>query len=198
HSAEVAVSAAFGQSTRLRATTIPLPPTRLSPAENLAWRRLPAQGRRRADWLLGRAALKLLMDGDDTSAVAFPHPHLSLSHSAGIAVAAGSVGNQAGLGVDFEGWRLTDPRTARFFLHDGERVQDGELLRLWTVKEALFKATPANAGGRLLDYRLTDPAAAVGTAVDVRGHAFRYVSGCLDGSGPLAVAICAGSADAPV
>ncbi|MFN2505480.1 MAG: 4'-phosphopantetheinyl transferase superfamily protein, partial [Acidimicrobiales bacterium] len=198
HSAEVAVSAAFGQSTRLRATTIPLPPTRLSPAENLAWRRLPAQGRRRSDWLLGRAALRLLMDGDDTSAVAFPHPHLSLSHAAGMAVAAGSVGHQAGLGVDFEGWRPTDPRTARFFLHDGERLDGDDRLRLWTVKEALFKATPANTGGRLLDYRLADPAASVGTALDVRGDIFLYASGYLDGSGPLAVAICAGRADAPV
>ena len=199
-SAEAAVSIALGHPTRIRVTATPLTLERLFPGERAAWRRLPG-GRRATDWLLGRAALRLVMDGADTSAVAFPHPRLSLTHAAGVAVAAACDAGPAGLGVDFEGHRPTDPGAARFFLQGPERATAGEdedLLRLWTVKEALFKATPDNAGGLLLDYRLSHPAAAVGTAVDARGHAFRYVSGYLAGRGPLAVAVCLGSAGAPV
>ena len=182
--------------TRMVVATRPLALGELSPGERAAYDRLGGELRRR-DWLLGRAALKRLLHGADTSGVTFPNRRLSLSHAGGVAVAVRVVGGYAGVGVDFERRRTTDPRTARFFLHQDERVPDHDLLRLWTVKEALFKATPDNEGAQLLDYRVDDPAAAAGSATDGRGHAFEYASSLLcDGS--LSVAICVGSVDVPV
>ena len=72
-----------------------------------------------------------------------------------MAVAARCDGDQDGLGVDFEGWRPMDPRIARFYLHPDER---GDLLRLWTVKEAVFKATPGNGGASCSTTGWTTPA----------------------------------------
>ena len=134
--------------------------------------RLPG-GLRRHDWLLGRAALKALLGIADTSSVAFPNRTVSLTHSAGVAVAAGCDGPQAGLGVDLEGWQKIDARTARFYLHAHEQ---GDLLRLWTVKEALFKATPDNATAVFLDYEVDDPHAVAGGARDRHGRTFEYES----------------------
>lgn len=152
----------------LSVATAPVAIDDLTPGE-LA--RLPA-GLRRRDWLLGRAALR----GHgiaDTSKVAFPNRCLSLTHAAGVAMAARCEGAQAGLGVDLEGWRRIDPRAARFYLRPNET---GDLLRLWTVKEALFKATPANAGAVLVGYGVDDPCALAGAARDGHGHTFEYLS----------------------
>ncbi len=186
---------------RLVVATDPLAPGELSGGERAAYEALVGT-QRRQDWLVGRAALKRLMGGADTSGLSFPHPRVSLSHSGGVAVAVGldeAEGEPAGVGVDFEAWRRPDPRTARFFLHDDERLED-ELLRLWTVKEALFKATPGNRGAQLLDYHLDDPAGTVGTATDGRGQLFRYRCSSL-AAGPVSVALCLGRlrrTDAPV
>ncbi len=160
----------------------------LSPGERA---RLPQPGGRRGDWLRGRAALKALLDDRDTATIAFPHRGLSLTHSAGVAVAARCDGDQDGLGVDFEGWRRVDPRAARFYLHPDEWHDDerGDLLRLWTVKEAVFKATPANREAVLLDYRVADPDALAGTATDRAGRRFRYVSRRRP-DGWLTIAVC--------
>jgi len=157
------------------------PATDLSPGELAA---LP-DGPRRHDWLLGRAALKAHGIGD-TATVTFPHRCLSLTHSAGVAVAARCDGDQAGVGVDLEGWRAIDPRAARFFLAPDEH---GDLLRLWTVKEALFKATPANAGALLVDYEVDDPLRMEGTAQDRHGRAFEYLSRRRP-EGWLTIAVC--------
>lgn len=186
------ISVALGVSIRVRGTTHPATENALSPREREVLGRL-RPGPRRNDWLLGRAALKALLDGADTSEVRFPHRRLSLTHAAGRAFATGGGGEQTlGLGIDFEGWRPTDPRTARFFLHDHERPDerspDDELLRRWTIKEALFKATPANSRMALLDYYLDDPANPVGRATSSRGQVLRYASGFLP-HGPLTVAI---------
>ena len=134
--------------------------------------RLP-DGLRRHDWLLGRAALKALLGIADTSSVVFPNRSVSVTHSTGLAVAARCDGPQAGLGVDLEGWRTIDPRAARFYLHAHER---GDLLRLWTVKEALFKATPDNDTAVFLDYEVDDPDAVGSAARDRHGRTFEYVS----------------------
>lgn len=148
-------------------------------------------GLRRGDWLLGRAALRLVLDGSDTSAVRFPNRCLSLTHAGGRAVAAACAGEQAGLGVDYEGWRSVDPRTTRFFLHDHE-ADGADLLRLWTVKEALYKSTPDNAAAVLLDYHVVDPGATTGVATDRAGRRYRYASSGWSG-GWLSVAVCDGS-----
>ena len=160
---------------------MPAPVTTLTPGERA---QLP-DGPRRHDWLLGRAALKAHGIGD-TSTVTFPNRCLSLTHSAGIAVAARCEGDQAGVGVDLEAWRTMDPRAARFFLRPEEQ---GDLLRLWTVKEALFKATPDNAGMALVDYALAHPEAHEGLATDRLGRTFEYQSRRRP-EGWLTIAVC--------
>jgi acyl carrier protein len=128
-----------------------------------------------------RAALRLLLGllgiDRDTASLRFPHRRFSLSHTETMGVAAGVVAplpwRLAGVGVDIEPERPVDPRTARFFLTGPERDwlsavdagrRGGELLRLWTVKEALFKADPANRGTTLAHYQTRDPAAPAGPA----------------------------------
>ncbi len=175
--------------------TSPLTPHELSVGELAVYDGLVGVLRRH-DWLLGRAALKAVLDGADTAEVTFPHGQLSLTHAGGVAVAIAADGQHVGVGVDFEPHRPTDPRTARFFLHEDERA-DHDLLRLWTVKEALLKATPANDGAQLLDYHLDDTAVTTGSATDRRGHTFRYRSTTF-GDGHLTVAVCSGRADVPV
>lgn len=175
--------------------TSPLMPDELSAGELAVYDGLVGLLRRR-DWLLGRAALKAVLGGADTAGVTFPHGRLSLTHAGGVAVAVAAYGEHAGVGVDFEPDRPTDPRTARFFLHEDERA-DHDLLRLWTVKEALFKATPDNDGAQLLDYHLDDAAVTTGSATDRRGHTFRYRSTTF-GDGHLTVAVSWGRADVPV
>lgn len=192
--AERAVSIGLAAPMVLRGATSPVDLADLTGGER---RQLPDAGsRRRQDWLLGRAALKQVVEGGDTSLVCFPHRCLSLTHAAGVAVAGRTDGDQAGVGVDYEGPHATDPRIAPLFLVEREReaaAGPDDLLRLWTVKEALFKATPDNEGATFLDYELVEPAALAGEAEDGTGRRFRYVSGGLWG-GRLTVAVC----DAPV
>lgn len=187
--AEQAVTVGLGAPVVLRGATSPIELSDLTAPER---RQLSeAGGVRRRDWLLGRAALKQVVDGGDTSLVCFPHRCLSLTHAAGIAVAARAEGGQAGVGVDFEGPHATDPRIAPLFLVEREReaaAGPDDLLRLWTVKEALFKATLDNDGTSFVDYEVAEPAALAGDALDHTGRRLRYVSG-LFGGGWLSVAV---------
>ncbi|MFC5724228.1 4'-phosphopantetheinyl transferase superfamily protein [Streptomyces gamaensis] len=163
-------------------TRQPLAEASLTARERERLAALPA--RARGQWLVSRRALRLLLGllglPPDTGAYAFPHRRLSLSHGEGTAVAAGAVPRSAatahrlrGLGVDFEADRPARVDTARFFLDERERsylaalpeaARAGERLRLWTVKEALFKADPHNRRTVLHDYRTADPAARSGRA----------------------------------
>ncbi len=125
-----------------------------------------AGSERRRQWLTSRHALRVLLGllglPRDTATCGFPHRRLSLTHTARGAVAAGSIGPQsAGFGVDLETDRRIDPRTARFFLDDAELQwlasvpradRAAEHLRLWTVKEAVFKADLTNRDAVLRDY----------------------------------------------
>jgi acyl carrier protein len=123
-------------------------------------------------------------------------PSTSLSHAQGISVAAAAVGARASIGVDLEENRAADPRTGRFFLRDHElawldvaAARDAEHVRLWTVKEALFKADPGNDGMVLRSYALADPGARTGYAGREPGLRFAYGSTRLGGR-PLSVAAC--------
>jgi len=136
----------------------------------------------------------VLGQGHDTSDLVFPHRTLSLSHADGRAVAVRGDGSLGGVGIDFEPWRPeVNTGIARFFLRRSEQaateVGAHALLRLWTVKEALFKATPDNGAIVLLDFELTDPAAASGEVVGPRGEAMRYAGIDVE-VGHLAVAVC--------
>ena len=121
------------------------------------------------EFRLGRAALARVLtrrgDRCDPLQVRFPHPALSISHSADTAVAVGLRSRSAatGLGVDLELPREIDQRAARYFLADGERLPSDDpsddpaaLQQLWTIKEAVFKADLHNAGLLLRDYVVTE------------------------------------------
>jgi hypothetical protein len=106
-----------------------------------------------------------------------------------------------GVGLDIETNRLVDPEAARFYLTDREqewlREQCGSassqhLLRLWTVKEAIFKADPENNEKILGDYVLENPSHWAGSAYpkDRMFLRFYYSSIPLD-EGFLSIAVLA-------
>jgi 4'-phosphopantetheinyl transferase superfamily protein len=156
---------------------------------------------RRASWLRGRAALKRLqasIGGDpDTSLLKFPHAKLSLTHSETWAIAVGSASPKLlGIGVDLEVKGSPKPETARRFLNPAElvwlrRMDEADrprmLHRLWTVKEATFKADLENPGKTLRDYGLADPGYVAGKAR--RGERVFYYASFEVPDGFLSVAV---------
>ncbi|MFC5031404.1 4'-phosphopantetheinyl transferase superfamily protein [Streptomyces sp. DSM 41987] len=160
-------------------TRRPLAPAALTGPESARFAALTGRVQRE-QWLISRHALRTLLGvlglPADTTAYAFPHRRLSLSHIGGAAVAAGlavPAGGVVGVGVDLETARDARRETARFFLDERERswldtvpesARAAEHVRLWTVKEALYKADPANRHTVLLDYTTDDPAAGSGRA----------------------------------
>jgi hypothetical protein len=205
------LAATLGVGIRVALASRPIPLGGLSPREGARARRLAGTPRLRP-WLLGRAALKrlLLLAGasEDTSALEFPHPWLSLTHGGDLAVAvAAPAARLRGIGVDYECLREclrerrrpVDPRAARFFLGPAEEAwvtglpapaREPALLRLWTVKEAVFKADPRNRDRGLADYLLDgSPASAAGRVGSIRYRTLRL------GDGVLTVAINGGAPD---
>jgi len=155
----------------------PLPEARLTAGEQADLAKLTAPARRES-WLRGRAALKRLLSSlggsDDTSLLKFPHQRISLTHSESWAVAVGTASQKLrGIGVDLEVKSVPKPETARRFMNPAEmvwlrRMEEEErprmLHRLWTVKEAAFKADPQNQGKTLKDYGMADPGYVAGKA----------------------------------
>lgn len=155
-------------------------------------------------WLRGRAALKQILrsidEAADSASISFPHHSISLSHSGEYGIAAGlRAGVTSGLGIDLEVGRQPPPGSERFFLEAGEKVwlqrldskdRPVELLRLWTTKEALFKANLRNKGSLLGHYVLEDPSASIGLARwrEEEGTSYRYASVALQ-DGYLTVAM---------
>lgn len=109
-----------------------------------------------------------------------------------LAVKAGGV---TGVGIDFEPWRVLGQRHQRLMLTARESVALGsasarDLLRIWTVKEACFKADVNGQQRWVTSYALDHPARKSGTAQVRNGHRlhrFRYISMELPG-GILSVA----------
>lgn len=70
-----------------------------------------------------------------------------------------------GIGVDIEGMRVIRKEMTRFFLTEKEQESlPSEWLRLWTVKESLFKACPNNEDLLLSDFETDNPCAMAGKA----------------------------------
>lgn len=98
-----------------------------------------------------------------------------------LAVKAGGI---AGVGIDFEPWRVLDQRHQRLMLTAREAATLGQasardLLRIWTVKEACFKADVNGQQRWVTSYALDHPARKSGTAQVRNGrrlHRFRYIS----------------------
>jgi len=186
---ERAIRGSLGFDLRLAVAARPLPAGRLSIRER-SRAALFATAARRIEWLTGRAALKRLLSElgrkADTAEMAFPNAGCSLTHSGGIAVAAGASGwIPRGIGIDLEFDRPVSSLEARFFLRAEEwsRIRRSEsiaeeLLRLWTVKEALYKADLDNEKRVLADYLLPDPSRCHGRAALAPGGSaqFRYAS----------------------
>ncbi len=148
------------------------------------------KGKRLESWLKGRRALKQLLkkmdESSGTAFLTFPNPRFSLTHTGDTAAAAGlppqfdrsslkeNSGQISGIGIDLELHRAISLAATRFFLNQTEKkwilrfdfeVRELELLRLWTIKEALYKANPENKGTFLFQYALKDPELSVGEAV---------------------------------
>lgn len=146
-----------------------VPEGALSPGEVERYAGLPTATRKQS-WLRGRYVLKRVLDelglDTDTSRYLPPHPRWSLSHSADLAVAVGSAcAYQRGIGVDLELDNVPSAAAARFFLDEHElkalhalpATQVATVLkRLWSIKEAAFKATPHNRGTGLQHYHVPD------------------------------------------
>jgi hypothetical protein len=159
----------------------PLRVDELSPGEAELHAALPGDHARRW-WRTGRRALRdaLTLVGldADTSTIRFPHRRVSLTYAgdgAAAVVALDDRPERCGIGIDRQlpaAWRPSRS-AARFLLARAEArwleraagLDHGPvLLRIWTIKEALFKADPGNADRRLGDYRLAAPGAACGRA----------------------------------
>ena len=157
----------LGRDIVLAITDTPLDRAELTSGERTGLSRL-GSAERTAEWLRGRAALRSVLaernESLDSSGLRFPNARYSLAHSDELAVAVGA--HACGVGVDFEHFKPMREQAARFFLTDRERTWIGslpggersvELLRLWTVKEALFKADVRNTRRTLRDYCVLEP-----------------------------------------
>jgi hypothetical protein len=176
---------------RLAASDVPLSAAELSDGEAAQLTGLSSPTRRRT-WLTARRALHSALAAaglpEDTSTYAFPHRCASLSYADECAVAVAVEHRDVlGVGVDVENSPGPAPETAPLFLVEHEQQtltavpasrQRAELLRMWTVKEALYKADPANAGIDLRRYTVDRPLAHHGVArrAGSGGPAFRYLT----------------------
>ena len=198
---------ALGEPVWIAVAWDPPPVEALTPGERATAEGFTNPDRRR-DWARGRAALKSLLrragEDDDTSALRFPHPRFSLTHTREVAVAAGRPAVDArGIGIDLERNRVVRPGAERFYLDTRERSwleglpeedRPAARLRLWTVKEALYKAHLRNADTVLAHYRVAAPAAEAGlaSACDEPGWPLRYATMPVTG-GFLTVALRTGA-----
>jgi 4'-phosphopantetheinyl transferase EntD len=215
--AEVTAGRRLARPIRLAGAVRALEPAQLTPGELARWRALP-RGPRGGEWLRGRAALRRLLtrlhEPADTAELTFPDRRLSLTHSSRTAVAAWAGGGRPdgravlGVGVDLEADRTgLDPRAGRLFLSPRERawvasleesVQADARLRLWVIKEALFKANPANHGTTVAHYSIAEPGArcSEGSGPCPAQSTLRYAA-LRVADGHLAVAVCLGRLPCP-
>jgi len=153
--------------------------------------------KRKVGWLTGRKALKSLLSKlgcpTDTSLLQFPNSTISLTHSGKLAFALGVLANPnvAGVGIDYESYRPMRNGTSRFYLTPIEQewvkqqpsanAASLEMLRLWTVKEGVFKADAHNQSARLMDYQITTPADLLGQAhrTNIHSKIIDYTSASL-------------------
>ena len=153
---------------------------------------------RKNQWLRGRSALSAIAAALDIEArlseLHSPCPGISLTHNGKVSVAAG-ISTAQGIGIDFESWHQIEPAMLRWFLTETEQHQlavssNFTRLRLWTVKEALFKASSENKGLLLTDFEVNQSTAMTGHARNCTrvNSGLRYTSFMLR-QGLLSIAI---------
>lgn len=135
--------------------------------------------RRAADFLASRRAERIARAITDASTSRDTACRTSLAHSEGVGVCVAPLpavpAELIGVGVDIERPRAASARAARFYLRRPEldwltaaatsaEDRSEQQVRLWTTKEALFKADPANPTTVLQSYLLLDPGSELGAA----------------------------------
>ena len=125
----------------------------------------------------GREALAIALEAADRTrgeVASWPCPFASLTHSGDVAIAIALPASfpSAGIGIDLEHDRPIKPGMARLICATHERdwlaalpaeQQPAEVLRLWTAKEALYKADPAQGDSIIAEYALATPGAEITT-----------------------------------
>lgn len=189
---ESRLSEQIGVACFVEASDSPEPLSSLTPEER---RRVESFGSspRAESYRRGRSALRALLarlGENPKNSFAFPHPRFSITHSGSVAIAFGISGQtRSGAGIDYEASARVSGKAERFFLRSEERrwlrrlgspAARKQRLRLWTVKEALFKADLENVDTFLLDYATSDPSVASGwaesSATRLDRGAWRYAS----------------------
>lgn len=202
HFLESTLGTPLGLHLRMRMASGPVREENLSTPARLRFESVKGTPRESA-WLLGRRALETLHtevgDCPDIETLEFPNPRFSLTHSADVALAvADTSGALGGIGIDLEMGTRIQAAAARFFLTRREQdwVQrqpagrrSHHLLRLWCVKEAVFKANPENPGTVLGDHELLEPADSCGKARAATGRTMEYTSWC-ESRTCVALAVC--------
>ena len=185
---EARLATDLGSAVHVVATSVGRANPILSPAEQVQFDSLEFE-QRRAEWILGRTALKGLLKSlgrdDDTSMVQVFDRQVSISHSDGVAIAVGTTRSHSGIGVDFERFRPVRPGFTSWFLNDAElkylrakRDSDtsNQTIRLWTIKEAAFKCHPENRGRVMRDFTIDHPGERVCSIKCSDGKRFRAVT----------------------
>ena len=140
---------------------------------------------RQNDYRCGRAALKQVLAAlgrdTETAHMQWPNAFCSLSHSGGLAVAAG-VRNGGGIGIDLQLFkrppeamadRILSQETLALWKQMPEEERATALQRFWTVNEAVYKACPGPQPAYFRHYRMIDPMA-FATEVVIEGTDYRF------------------------
>ncbi|QBY02950.1 4'-phosphopantetheinyl transferase superfamily protein [Thalassotalea sp. HSM 43] len=159
----------------------------------------------RHQWCVSRRALKQVMTkmsgihNPDTSSLVFPNSIFSLSHSSKMSVACCAL-DAKGVGIDFEPWHSVSQNSWRWFLTANEVKQMQSLcipkqwrqsIRLWSIKEALYKATPSRYQTAFIDYLLRPACNHTGVAIHKKWQTLQFQYRHYDlQDGALALAVC--------
>ncbi len=152
----------------------------------------------------GHEALAIALRGAQRAldAVAsWPCPFASLTHSGDVAIAVALDTNvrATGIGIDLELERPIKSGMARLICGEHERAwvaslpverQPAEVLRLWTAKEALYKADPAQGDSIVADYTLAHPGDAITTGGRLDSCHQATVTSVRSAGAVISVALC--------
>jgi 4'-phosphopantetheinyl transferase EntD len=156
----------------------------MTPAEREQLSRM-GSAQRQHDYRCGRAALKQILAAlgrdTETAHMQWPDAFCSLSHSGGMAVAAGLPAG-GGIGIDLQldkrppdalADRLLSKETLAIWKRMPEQERATALQRFWTVNEAVYKACPGPQPAYFRHYRMIDPMA-YATEVVIEGTDYRF------------------------